>query len=30
MYYDIGDYDMKYDEFKELCHKTWSERYNYL
>ena len=21
---------MKYDEFKEMCHKAWSERYNYL
>ena len=21
---------MKYDEFKEMCHKTWSERFNYL
>ena len=30
MYYEIGAYDMKYDEFKEMCHKTWSERFNYL
>ena len=30
MYYDIGAYDMKYDEFKEMCHKAWSERYNSL
>ena len=30
MYYDIGDYDMNYDEFKEMCHKAWDERYNYL
>ena len=30
MYYDIGAYDMKYDEFKEMCHKAWSEKYNYL
>ena len=22
MYYDIGAYDMKYDEFKEMCHKA--------
>ena len=29
MYYDIGAYDMKYDEFKEMCHKAWSERFNY-
>ena len=20
----------KYDEFKEMCHKAWSERFNYL
>ena len=30
MYYDIGAYDMKYDEFEEMCHKDWDERYNYL
>ena len=30
MYYDISAFDMKYDEFKEMCHKTWSERFNYL
>ena len=30
MYYDIGVYDMKYDEFREMCHKAWSERFNYL
>ena len=30
MYYDIGAYDMKYDEVKEMCHKAWSERFNYL
>ena len=30
MYYDIGAYDMKYDEFKEMCHKASSERFNYL
>ena len=30
MYYDIGAYDMSYDEFKEMCHKAWDERYNYL
>ena len=30
MYYDIGAYDMKYDEFKEMCHKAWSERFNYF
>ena len=30
MYYDIGAFDMKYDEFKEMCHKAWDERFNYL
>ena len=30
MYYDIGAYDMNYDEFKQMCHKAWSERFNYL
>ena len=30
MYYEIGAYDMKYDEFKEMCHEAWSERFNYL
>ena len=30
MYYDIGAYDLKYDEFKEMCHKAWDEKYNYL
>ena len=30
IYYDIGAYDMKYDEFKQICHKAWSERFNYL
>ena len=30
MCYDIGAYDMKYDEFKEMCHKAWDERFNYL
>ena len=30
MYYGIGAYDMKYDEFKEMCHKAWDERFNYL
>ena len=24
MYYDLGAYDMKYDEFKEMSHKAWS------
>ena len=30
MYYDIGAYDMIYDEFKEMCHKAWNEKYNLL
>ena len=30
MYYDIGAYDMRYDEFKEMCHEAWNEKYNYL
>ena len=30
MYYDIGAYDMTYDEFKLMCHKAWDEKYNYL
>ena len=30
MYYDIGAYDMNYDEFKLMCHKAWGEKYNYL
>ena len=30
MYYDIGAYDMKYDEYKEMCHEAWDEKYNYL
>ena len=30
LYYDIGAYDMKYDEIKEMSHKAWDEKYNYL
>ena len=30
MYYDIGAYDMQYDEFKQMCHKGWDEKFNYL
>ena len=30
MYYDIGADDMKYDEFKEMCHKAWDEKLNSL
>ena len=29
LYYDIGAHDMKDDEFREICHKAWSERFNY-
>ena len=30
LYYDIGAYDMKYDEFKEMCRNAWGEKFNYL
>ena len=30
MYYNIGAYDMNYDEFKLMCHKAWDEKFNYL
>ena len=30
MYSDIGAYDKKYDEYKEMCHKARIERLNYL
>ena len=30
MYYDIGAYDIKYDEFKEMCSFAGSEKFNYL
>ena len=30
MYYDIGAYDVKYDEFKEMCHKAWIGNINSL
>ena len=30
MYYDIGAYDIKYDEFKKMWHRTWDEKYNHL
>ena len=30
MYYDIGAYDKKYDELKEIRSFAWSERFNYL
>ena len=30
IYRDVAGYDMTYDEFKELCRKSWDEDYNYL
>ena len=30
IYRDVAGYDMDYDEFKELCRKSWEEDYNYL
>ena len=30
MYYDIGAFDMIYDEIKEMCRVAWSEKFNYL
>ena len=30
IYRDVAGYDMCYDEFKELCRKSWEEDYNYL
>ena len=30
MYYDIGAYDMKFDEFRERCLRAWREKINYL
>ena len=30
IYRDVAGYDMTYDEFKELCRKSWHEDYNYL
>ena len=30
MFYDIGAYDMKYNEIKKMCHKAWSERYIFI
>ena len=30
MYYDIGAFDMIYDEYKERCRVAWSEKFNYL
>ena len=30
MYFDIGAYDIKYDEFKEMRRVACSEQFNYL
>ena len=30
IYKDVGGYDMSYDEFKELCRKSWEDEYNNL
>ena len=30
IYRDVAGYDMGFDEFKELCRKSWDEDYNYL
>ena len=30
IYRFVAGYDMNYDEFKELCKKSWDEDYNYL
>ena len=30
IYRDVVGYDMNYDEFKELCGKSWIEDYSYL
>ena len=30
IYTDVTGYDMNYDEFKELCRKSWDENHNYI
>ena len=30
IYRDVAGYDMNYDEYKELCRKSWEEDYNHL
>ena len=30
IYKDVAGYDMNYDEFEDLCRKSWDEDYNYL
>ena len=27
---DNGGYDIKYDEFKQMCRGAWNENFNYL
>ena len=30
IYYDIGAFDMIYDEFKKMCRVAWSDKLNCL
>ena len=30
LYRDVAAFDMSYDEFKEICMKSWEENYNYF
>ena len=30
IYRDVAGYDINYDEFKDLCGKSWEEDYNYI
>ena len=30
LYGDVAGYEMNYDEFKEICRKSWEEDYKYL
>ena len=30
IYWDVGGYDMYYDENKQLCKKSWEDDYSYL
>ena len=30
IYRDVAGYDMNYDEFRELCRKSWEEDYYYV
>ena len=30
MYYNVGAYDMKIDEFREMCLRAWRVKINYL